>query len=232
MQIDREPILITGAARSGTSMVAGTMNICGAWGGDMRGPTRFNRKGMFENKRIVNTLVKPFFVSIGADPMGQRPLPDINKIAAAVNLPLLAAKWRKEIIDIVTEEGYSSGPWFYKGAKMCLMWPLWHAAFPGAQWIIVRRDPEDIVRSCAKTAFMRGYHSRAGWLHWVAEHEKRFEEMYDAKLKIQEVWPQRAIDGDLTQLQMVVNLFGLDWDFNKVKEFITPSLWIKAKKEA
>ena len=34
----KDPILITGCARSGTSMIAGVINICGAFGGDMAGP--------------------------------------------------------------------------------------------------------------------------------------------------------------------------------------------------
>ena len=80
MDLDREPILITGAARSGTSLCAGTTNICGAWGGSLSGPTKYNRKGMFENSEIRNAVVKPYLRRIGCDPMGQDPLPDIKSI--------------------------------------------------------------------------------------------------------------------------------------------------------
>ena len=41
-----EPILITGAARSGTSMSAGVVSLCGAWGGELSGPNVYNKKGM------------------------------------------------------------------------------------------------------------------------------------------------------------------------------------------
>jgi hypothetical protein len=229
MNLDMEPILITGAARSGTSLCAGSINICGAWGGQLSGPTKYNRKGMFENSEIRNAIVKPYLRDIGCDPLGQKPLPDINKVRDVNSL--MVARWRKQIVDLVRKQGYKDGPWFYKGAKMCLMWPLWNAAFPDAHWVVVRRDSEDIVTSCLKTSFMRAYRSRSGWLQWVAEHEMRFEEMYDAKLKVQEVWPQRAINGDLTQLQMVVNNLGLDWKFDEVKGFIEPTLWHKSKRE-
>ena len=114
---------------------------------------------------------------------------------------------------------------------MTLLWPLWHAAFPDAEWIIVRRMPEDIVASCMRTAFMRAYRRRSGWLMWVAHHEECFEQMHDAKLRIHEVWPERAIKGDLTELQMVVNALGLEWKFDRVREFIAPSLWHRAKSE-
>jgi len=191
---------------------------------------------MFENKEIVRNLVKPFLKEMGFDPMGQNPLPDIVVFHKAKEEPLLVHKekpytlgqlaeaWRKEIFSIITKQGYGGGSWFYKGAKICLFWPLWAEAFPEAQWIIVRRHPEDIVRSCFKTAFMRGYRSRSGWLRWVAEHEKRFEEMADAKLKIYEVWPQRAINGDLIELQMVVNDLGLEWKADEVAKFY---IWAK-----
>ena len=43
----KEPILITGCARSGTSMVAGIINMSGAFGGVMAGPNKNNQKGNF-----------------------------------------------------------------------------------------------------------------------------------------------------------------------------------------
>lgn len=229
--IYEKPILVTGAARSGTSMVAGVLHICGAWGGDMSGPTRYNRKGMFENADIRNNIVKPWLVAHGWDRMGQDPLPDIDKIKKMPNLIAQSHEIRDKVLGVIASQGYKGGKWFYKGAKMCLMWPVWYLAFPEALWVIVRRKPDDIVQSCMKTSFMRAHQKRSGWLLWVAEHEKRFEEMADARLCIQEVWPQRAVDGDLTEIQQVVNNLGLNWKFGEVQKFITPSLWHKAKKQ-
>lgn len=227
--IIKSPILITGAARSGTSMVAGCVNRCGAWGGDMAGPTPSNRRGMYENTAIRNELVKPYLKEIGCDPMGQDPLPRISDIIPVPDL--LAANWRKAVIDIITAQGYIKGPWFYKGAKMCLIWPVWRAAFPDAKWIIVRRDPEGIVQSCIKAPFMRAFKHWSGWLSWVAKHQKRFEEMLDARLDIREVWPQRMINGDYNELQATINHVGLSWKFDEVLKFIEPSLWHRKKEE-
>jgi len=39
------PILVVGAARSGTSLVAGIINMSGAFGGVMAGPQKSNQKG-------------------------------------------------------------------------------------------------------------------------------------------------------------------------------------------
>ena len=50
-----------------------------------------------------------------------------------------------KIAEIFFYSNYKGGSWYYKGAKMCLIWPIWHKAFPEAEWIIVRRD--DAVRA-------------------------------------------------------------------------------------
>jgi len=144
----KEPILITGCARSGTSMVAGIINKCQVFGGDMSGPNRNNAKGMFENAYIRNNILKPYLRQMEVDPLGQYPLPDIDNL-------LIPSSLKKDVEQVMINQGYTNGPWMYKGAKMCLTWPAWHHAFPNAKWIIVRRRIGDIVNSCIRTGFMR-----------------------------------------------------------------------------
>lgn len=223
MSFENQPILITGAARSGTSLTAGIISYCGAWGGKLSGPTQFNKRGMFENAEIRNQIIKPFLRELGYDPLGQNPLPNIHKIKMLPDEVVM--NFRQHILKILKSQGYNGSKWFYKGAKMCLLWPIWNRAFPEAKWLIVRREAEDIVNSCLRTSFMRAYKKRSGWLKWVAMHEKRFEEMHDAKLTVHEIWPQRMIAGDFTEIQMVVNSIGLDWDFDKIVQFVDPGLW-------
>lgn len=225
----KPPILITGCARSGTSMVAGAIHLCGAFGGDMAGPNKHNAKGMFENYKIRNEIVKPYFRSINADPLGQYPLPDIESLKIPVN-------WRLMIEQIMQKQGYKNGAWFYKGAKICLFWPVWDYAFPNAKWIIVRRRTADIVNSCLKTGFMRAFNSKAnqtavgakneheGWLWWVRQHEQRFVEMIQAGLNCKIVWPERMVNGDYSQLYETLEWLGLEWN-SEVLNFIDPKLW-------
>lgn len=165
--IDR-PIFITGAARSGTSLVAGIFNLCGAWGGQMAGPNRNNQKGMFENVGIKSQVLKPYLRSIGCDQMGQKPLPDIDM--------LVQRDVRTPTLEVIKHQGYRDGIWMYKGAKMCLFFPVWAQSFPEARWIIVRRPDKDIISSCLRTSFMRAYKDRAGWQGWVDVHKKRFSD--------------------------------------------------------
>lgn len=231
----KDPILITGCARSGTSLVAGIIHLCGAFGGDMRKPNHNNPKGMFENDKIVNTIVKPYFRSLKVDPLGQYPLPDID------NLPI-PHNWKNRVEAIIRQEGYEDGPWMYKGAKMCLHWPVWNYAFPKAKWIIVRRKTSDIINSCIRTNFMRAFvnqgnqravgagNERDGWLWWVHEHEKRFVEMIQEGLNVKVVWPQRTVDGDYSEIKDMLEWLGLEWT-SEVMEFMEPKLWHARQKQ-
>lgn len=214
-----DPILITGAARSGTSLVAGIINICGAWGGKLTGPTPNNRKGQFENNQVREEVVKQYLKRIGADPMCQDPLPDINNLAPYPEL-------RRDVMGILSRQGYRNGPWFYKGAKMCLLWPLWDEAFLNAHWIIVRRNYDDIIDSCLRTPFMRKRATREAWDEWVQIHEERFEEMKDAGLRYVEIWSQTIINGNFRIIREFIDKAeGLEWDQERVDEFVTPELW-------
>lgn len=221
----QDPILITGAARSGTSMTAGIVNICGAFGGVLSGPNKNNKKGMFENNRIRQDIAKPYLKSMGCDPLGQKPLPSNNQIFNISDDQ--ARRWRLKILKVFKDEGYRQGYFFYKGAKICLYWYLWHKAFPKAKWIIVRRDANDIARSCMQTSFMRAYRDVIGWLGWVEEHEKRFEQMKLAGLNVKEVWPSKMIKGDFEEIEGAISWLGLDYNEGLVRSFVEPALWGK-----
>jgi hypothetical protein len=215
-----DPILITGAARSRTSLTAGIVHFSGAWGGEMSGPTPFNKKGMFENAEIRNHITKPYLMHSGLDPMCQNPLPDVDNLEPYAGL-------KEDVVGVIVSQGYDLGPWFYKGAKMCLLWPLWHKAFPDAKWVIVRRAKEDIVQSCLRTSFMRKLKGPDAWRGWVEYHEMCFEQMKGKEgLDVMEVDSDRLVGGDLSEIKEVIKWLGLTWKEKDVTEFIDPSLTI------
>lgn len=137
--IKQSPILITGCPRSGASMIAAAINVCGAFGG------RMSKRKMFTNDRILEEVIEPYFSDIEADLLGQYPLPIVNSI------PI---NWKQKVEQIMIDEGYQESRWMYKDSKSSLVWPIWNYAFPNAKWIIVRRRTGDIIQSCLKTAFM------------------------------------------------------------------------------
>lgn len=228
------PCIITGAARSGTSLVAGSVARCGAFGGICSGPNLHNKKGMHENARIRNTITKPYLRDIGMDPLGQYPLPDTS------NLPI-PTNWRSRVEQVMIDEGYQKGPWFYKGAKVVLTWPVWAYAFPSAKFIIVRRRSGDIASSCTKTGFMKAFsrsevqravgvnNERDGWLFWIREHEKRFIEMISSGLNIKFVWPEKMVSGDYSEIYEAIEWLGLKWN-PEVLSWVDPLLW-KARRK-
>ncbi len=217
------PILITGCARSGTSLFAGIVNICGGFGGNMSGPNKYNAKGMFENTHIRDVLEKGYLKNINMDPFGQGPLPDTDNLMIPTN-------WQEKVEKLILNEGYKEGPWFYKGAKACLIWPVWDFAFPSAKWIIVKRRSADIADSCLNTSFMSRYNTYEGWITWINHHEEEFYKMFKAGLNLKQVWPERLMLGNYEQAREAIEWLGLKWDRQKVVEFIEPKLWKAAKK--
>lgn len=191
----------------------------------MSGPTRYNKRGMFENMEMRNDVMKPFLASIGCDRLGQHPLPDIDVIRSLAFTDGYGQQWRKRIVSILKKQGYKGGMWFYKGAKMCLIWPIWHVAFPKARWIIVRRADDDIVYSCMRTSFMRAFKTEIGWQGWVDTHKARFAEMMDAGLDVVQVWPQKIVNAEFDEMRSAVDGLGLEWKQDKIVEFVTPALW-------
>lgn len=230
--IEQAPILIVGCPRSGTSMIGGAIKMCGAFTGDLI------KRGMFENKNILEGIVDPYFLDLGVDRNGQYPLPSINDLSIPVS-------WRQKVEQSIVKEGYhgmEGGKWMYKDSRSSLIWPVWNHAFPNAKWIIVRRRTGDIVQSCLKTGYMSAYTSedvqkeigvdseQAGWIWWVHQYEKRFVEMIEAGLNCKVVWPERMVCGDYQQMHETLEWLGLAWN-KDIINWIDPLLWYNRKKE-
>ena len=140
-----DPILITGCARSGTSLVAGIIHYCGGFGGAMTGEMGHNPKGQFENWYLRDHVEKPVLSFYGADPMGQKPLPETQDMLPT---PLL-----KEMFYLVmVNAGWVGQRIFYKGAKLCLMWPLWYSSSVTASSVSSPTQPN---AACAKDRPLR-----------------------------------------------------------------------------
>lgn len=226
-----KPTLITGAARSGTSMVAACFHLCGAWKGDTGGFHKHNEKGMFENLPLRQNVVKPFFRTLGCDPLGQYPLPVTNNIKIPFD-------FKEKVLKEVKAQGWTTEtPWMYKCAKMSLIWPAWVYAFPESKWIIVRRKKEDIVYSCLRTTFMRAYYHKEvlsalgletpeeGWDYWVSMHEQKFNEIINQGINVKVIWPEKMVRADYSELKEAIEWAGLTWNGPAITDFIEPRLW-------
>lgn len=209
----RDPILVTGCPRSGNSMVAGIVYLCGAFGGNMAGSSKHTKKGSFQNVEIRNRMVRQYLSKISMDSRGQNPIPEDKDLVFPEN-------FRMDTEMIVQYQGCGNELWFYKDICMTLMWPIWQKAFPSARWIIVRRNHDDIVNSCLKTGYMDAFNDKESWSRWVHEYEKRFEEMKRNRLNIFEVWPSKFLSGDLSEIVQAIKFVGLKWKDKRIKDFL------------
>lgn len=203
------PILVTGAERSGSTLIARILDMCGVWSGDC------NR--MYENDKLFRFIKRksPFF-------------PDSKLITPFISLDGL-------VLNEIKQQDWYGKDWMVKGSKLAQYWPLWYYSFPNAKWIIVRRRTGDIIQSCIKTGYMKlfknpdnlellGFEDEAqGWLWWVHQYEKKFVEMMQSGVNCKVVWPDRMVVGDYDQMKEMVDWLGLKWN-DKIPEVFEPLL--------
>lgn len=211
------PIFISGCARSGTSMVAGIIDKCGAFGGHTTPALPHNRKGQFEND-VLRNLLKGYLAEQGYDKLGQKPLPEIDKLQ---DWP----EFKDHVSNVFKSQGYTGGLCYYKGAKLCLIWNIIHKNFPNSKWIFVRRPDDDIIRSCLKTRFMQKRKTFEEWQEWINHHLNCLSQMRRNGLDVTEIWSNKLIKGDFSEIKSFIEKAGLEWDEQVVRDFIEPELY-------
>lgn len=210
------PILITGAPRSGKTMIANIMDICGVFTGEV--------DHMMENTHIRDYMERVYLSQQRCDPHGIIEMPD------TVSLPIQRG-WKERTETVLLDQGYDDRQkWMYKSHGIAPMWPVWQHAFPNARYIIVRRHTDDIVRSCMQTDYIRGYSDEDGWKMMVRRYEERFVEMISEGLDCKVIWPHRMAHGDYAQIYELLEWLGLPWK-TKILTEIDPKFWKVRKNE-
>ena len=215
------PIFVLGLPRSGTSMVAGCLQICGAWtGSTVPADKNTNPKGFFEHIVIREHVIKKILSLLGCDPLGVRKLP-------LINLPSDPPGLTDVIKNIIDNNGYMNDrPWLYKDAKLTLLWPYFLNAFPDAKWVIVKRDIDGFVNSCLRTHFMKQHSTdRKYWKDFAHEYEKRLQALQDSNATVFELYTPDIIAGDFSSLKDTVLQLGLKYDEDELLKFIAPVHW-------
>lgn len=214
------PIFVLGLPRTGTSMIAGALGICGAWTGSTVPGGAPNPKGFFEHAVIREQVTKQILARLGCDPLGINKLPPVDLDG---EVPQLA----RAIREIIETDGYTHDePWLYKDAKLALLWPLFKKAFPDSTWVVVRRDEEGFVNSCLRTYFMR-LHSQEPdfWRTLGQAYRARIQALKDSGAPVLEISSPEVIKGDLDQFRELVSRLGLAFREEALQEFITPVYW-------
>lgn len=207
------PILITGVERSGSTLIARILDLCGVWSGYCN--------NMFENQTIVGFNNELLDLS----PIG---LPDVDTLQIPVN-------WGKSINGVLVAQKGLGKPWMVKHSGLTRLWPVWNYAYPDAKWLIVRRKTGDVIQSCVKTGYMRIFKDpvirneflfkteEEGWLWWIHQYEERFRNMIESGLNCRVIWPERMVTGDYHQMYETIEWLGLKWN-NDIPKVIDPLL--------
>lgn len=203
------PVFVTGIERSGSSLMARIIQMCGAFSG--------RTTNMCENINL-KVITDDYYKRMGIDTRGQYPLPNTLEM-------LIPLDWRDRVSNILGSEDYDEKTiWMYKGSRIMQIWPVWKNAYPNARWVVVRRRTGDVIESCLKTGFMNAYNDkqiqriigvkdeREGWLWWVHEQEKVLREMVGSGINWMEIWPERMLDGNFDQIHEMLNWLDLSWN--------------------
>jgi hypothetical protein len=216
-----KPIFVIGLPRSGTSMIAGSLGICGAWtGSTVPGGGTENPKGFFEHAAIRELVIKKILKDLGCDPLGVRILPPFDLQIEVIDLADI-------IKSLVEKDGYKNDrPWLLKDAKLTLLWPIFRKAFPDATWIVVRRDEEGFINSCLRTSFMKQHsQDRAFWKNYAEEYRVRIDALIDSGANVLEISSPEVISGNFDHFREVVSRLGLVFNEDGLKKFISPDFW-------
>jgi hypothetical protein len=218
-------IFVTGAARSGTSLVAGTLYHAGARGFSKRAPPNDmflngsidNKKGFYKNMGLINTLAYPIDLygmrdSFGKAATRQDTLNTLNSIAEY-------------------SEMKGKTPFFLKhpaflAFKQKPYWPLWDEFFPHAKWVIVRRNGQDIQKSQDETYGKNRTDDEYFTKHVLTEIPRLKAHFDNAGQhdKYYEIWPFEAMQHrELRIFKDMLDWAGLEWN-SHTEEFIAPEL--------
>lgn len=205
-------ILVTGAARSGTSVITSMLQACGGYLGS---PENVNE--LYENLAIRENLLKPILQHYGGDRRGQRRFPRVPKPSelSPFDLPY---HFHREFGDQDTP--------VYKDAKLILLWEVFQRELHNVEWLIVRRPKDQIVDSCMRTHFMNSYATKEDWERWVDYHEERIEDLKANCENWEEVWSNEIIE-DPMELQGLVEWYGLDWNEDAVMKCVDPDKYVR-----
>lgn len=216
------PVFITGVPRSGTSMAARSLAASGLWMGDTIRATKDNPRGFFENRVLRETILKPGLAAAGADPLGVKTLPDLDRLAPD---PALADRVRAAL----RAEGWDGARrWGYKEPKLTLVWPVWMEAFPDAAWVVDDREAESIVRSCLRTGFMSRHSIEPEfWRVFVSRYRERLDQLAAAASNVVRISADDIAAGRPHALTAYALELGLDWSEASVAK-IDPALFGRA----
>jgi len=216
------PIIIAGMYRGGTSLATALFSLCGAWTGYTMEGNQFNPKGYFENESLKSVLHTMLHMSGYND---SDDLPPEDLLHARIGTERL-----HHMLEILLlAEGYKEGPWVMKNPKIPFFWRYFDAIYPDAKWVIVRRDKQSVIKSMQRVNVLT-IPPRS--LPLDDAKLGRIVDGYDMRLdsitrqipgdRLREISSDDLVSGKLDDLQEIIEWAGLDYNQDKIDDFIEP----------
>ena len=198
-------IFVIGCPRSGTSMTAAILHLCGAWG---RLAVDGNvRSSGFHLQVLDNKVLEPA-LSLGGNAVkkGRFTLP---------NLPLIPSRiesLRDRIHGVLHGLSWNNQTYVIRSRLLLPFVRSLLDQMPEARIILVRRSPEAIGNASVKTGWMAAVAERKWW--------QDYAKLYNAELhnleliqdpRVMTLYPSSYLRGDLEDVKAVVKLCGLTW---------------------
>ena len=159
----REPVVVLGMHRSGTSLTARILGDLGWYLGrpeELLGPREDNPDGFFE-RADVQVLNDRILSRAGASwdgPPGPDELLDLGDAVDEQLGALIAAM----------QEGAGAAPFALKDPRLCVLWPLWERHLPSsARLVLTFRHPAEVAASLHKRDGLAPVTGLALWEEYV-----------------------------------------------------------------
>lgn len=227
------PIIVTGIPCSGRGLVAHILAEHGVFGidEDRTRQRKWNAPGVETmtglNGAILHQVIRPQFVWLTGDGYARDHLPTREQRHHRVT-DMYASMIATKIKRIIFSQGYRPRPecsWMITCGKIPLLWPAYKAAFPGAHWIVVTRDPDDNLEALQRCYPMTGMFRRlseAKILLWMRQYQECITEMLseDSGLDLRSVDFANLVAGDSRELRAAFANCGLQLDRKIAREVL------------
>jgi len=200
--IEHTPIFVTGCRRSGLSMTSAILYLHGVWTGENKAQ-KINKMS-FKNKRLWDEGFLIFLTS--------------SKKSLNFEKGFDELRIRSHIESLLIHQGFRGGYWLLKNHALIEYQDIISAIFPNAIWIHVRRNADEILKSCLKTFPLGLRKTEEEWRHVISEAMKKMDD-FSSRKSVYTVYPEKFFNNDFSEIENVIcQGLKLDWMGGAVKE--------------
>ena len=164
--MNRQPVFIISAPRSGSSLLSYMLSELGIFTGKCKKADKWNVNGYFENLKITDEVVKY---------LKKKDVYNLGKKFQPKELGYIDISFKDKVNDILLNEGIGENKyWLYKNPKTAICWKQFHANFPNAKWIVLTRNKEEHLASLLRTQFMDAYDTEEEWNSFINRYNNYF----------------------------------------------------------